>query len=185
MDPFLDFDYSNSFHNSNSENDSVVPVHLSTMTSSSLLLPLSLTLLYLLSAPSSIYKSSLALPVIKDHSTHQYLTTLSYGTPVEEANFVLDLGGSSLWVDCASRTAPSASLATIFHRSVCCLTAKGLEIETHRWLSSLANPVIKTKRVRFLPRTPSLGKGLPKESLWKTSLDPLSSFSSPAHPPFS
>ncbi|XP_047162747.1 probable aspartic proteinase GIP2 [Vigna umbellata] len=111
------------------------------MASSSLLLPLSLTLLYLFSAPSSAYKSSLALPVIKDHSTHQYLTTLSYGTPVEEANFVLDLGGSSLWVDCASRTAPSASLATIFHRSVRCLTAKGPEIETHRWLSSLANPV--------------------------------------------
>jgi len=44
---------------------------------------------------------------------------------------------------------------------------------------------IKTRRVRFLPRTPSLGKGSARESLWKTSLNPLSSFSSPAHPPFS
>nr|ACU24232.1 unknown [Glycine max] len=110
------------------------------MASSSLFLSLSLTLC-LVSSLCYAHKSSLTLPVTKDDSTHQYLTTLSYGTPVESAKFVLDLGGSILWADCASRTTPSSTLAPIFHRSIRCLTAKGPEIETHRWLSSLANPI--------------------------------------------
>lgn len=54
---------------------------------------------------------------------------------------MLDLGGSLLWLDCASRNIASSSLTPIFHRSIRCLTAKGPDIETHSWLSSLANPV--------------------------------------------
>ncbi|KAL5157632.1 Basic 7S globulin 2 [Glycine soja] len=93
-----------------------------------------------------------------NHSTHQYLTILSYGTPVESAKFVLDLGGSLLWADCASRTTPSSTLAPIFHRSIRCLTAKGPEIETHRWLSSLANPIDQDQPCQITAENSITGK---------------------------
>ncbi|TKY72119.1 Basic 7S globulin [Spatholobus suberectus] len=108
------------------------------MASSSLFLPLSLSLLFLISTLSHVH--TLTLPVTKDDATLQYLTTLSYGTPVEPTKFVLDLGGSLLWVDCASRNTPSSSLTPIFRRSIRCLTAKSPEIETQTWLYSLGNP---------------------------------------------
>ncbi|CAJ1962410.1 unnamed protein product [Sphenostylis stenocarpa] len=145
---------------------------LSAMASSSLLLPLSLTLLSLLSTLSSAYKSSLTLPVTKDDSTHQYLTSLSYGTPVESANFVLDLAGSSLWIDCASRNTPSSSLAPIFHRSVRCLTAKGPEIETHRWLSSLANPVDQDQACQISAENSVTGKRVAEGELVEDLFEP-------------
>ncbi|KAK7412648.1 hypothetical protein VNO78_04172 [Psophocarpus tetragonolobus] len=116
---------------------SITTLSHSAMASSFLFLALSMTLL----SHAHTSASSLTLPVTKDHSTHQYLTSLSQGTPVEPAQFVLDLSGSLLWVNCASRNTPSSTLGPIFHRSIRCLTAKGPEIETHRWLSSLANPV--------------------------------------------
>lgn len=99
-----------------------------------------LPLLCLLSTLSYAHTSSLTLPVTKDDATLQYLTTLSYGTPGEAAKFVLDLGGSLLWVDCASRSTPSSSLNPIFLRSIRCLTAKTPEIETQAWLYSLGSP---------------------------------------------
>ncbi|KAH1146553.1 hypothetical protein GYH30_041952 [Glycine max] len=127
------------------------------MASSSLSLSLSLTLC-LVSTLCYAHTSSLTLPVTKDHSTHQYLTILSYGTPVESAKFVLDLGGSLLWADCASRTTPSSTLAPIFHRSIRCLTAKGPEIETHRWLSSLANPIDQDQPCQITAENSITGK---------------------------
>ncbi|XP_057755237.1 probable aspartic proteinase GIP2 [Arachis stenosperma] len=87
-----------------------------------------------------ISASSLILPVTKDSATLQYLTTLSYGTPLVPTNLVLDLGGSNLWIDCASRNAPSSSSISVPHRSIQCLTAKSHEIETQAWVTSLSNP---------------------------------------------
>ncbi|XP_027364605.1 basic 7S globulin-like [Abrus precatorius] len=108
------------------------------MASSSLSFSLLFLLLNLCYAQTSAI--SLTLPLTKDDATLQYLTTLSYGTPLVPTKLVLDLGGSLLWVDCASRTTPSSSLTTVFLRSVQCLTAQSPEIETQTWLQSLANP---------------------------------------------
>ncbi|KAL2341247.1 hypothetical protein Fmac_009187 [Flemingia macrophylla] len=99
-----------------------------------------LSLLFLLSTLSHAHTSSLTLPITKDHATQQYLTTLSYGTPGEDARFVLDLGGSLFWVDCSSRTTPSSSLNPIFLRSIRCLTAKTPQIDTQTWLYNLGSP---------------------------------------------
>ncbi|KAK7359726.1 hypothetical protein VNO77_01691 [Canavalia gladiata] len=108
---------------------------------SSLFLPLSFSLLFLLSNLSLANTSpiSFALPLIKDDATLQYFTTLSYGTPLVPTNFVLDLGGSFLWLHCASRNIPSSSLATVFLRSIQCLTAKSPEIETQTWFLNPAD----------------------------------------------
>ncbi|KAK7280333.1 hypothetical protein RJT34_25396 [Clitoria ternatea] len=94
---------------------------------------------YLLEVSTS--SSSFSLPLTKDVSTLQYLTTFSYGTPLVPTNLILDLGGPFLWLDCSSPpTTPSSSLSAIFLRSICCLTTKSPQIETYTWLSSLANP---------------------------------------------
>ncbi|TKY54043.1 Basic 7S globulin 2 [Spatholobus suberectus] len=67
---------------------------------------------------------SFQIPATKDASTLQYLTTLSYGTPLVPTKLVLDLGGPFLWLHCASRNTPSSSSLTTPHRSLQCLTAK-------------------------------------------------------------
>ncbi|XP_027331489.1 basic 7S globulin [Abrus precatorius] len=77
--------------------------------------------LSLVHAQSSL---SFHIPVTKDGSTLQYLTTLSYGTPLVPTKLVLDLGGPFLWLHCASRNTPSSSTLTTPHRSIQCLTAK-------------------------------------------------------------
>ncbi|ESW26115.1 hypothetical protein PHAVU_003G092100 [Phaseolus vulgaris] len=80
---------------------------------------------------------SFTIPVTKDAATLQYLTTLSYGTPLVPTKLVLDLGGSFLWLHCASRNTPSSSSLTTPHRSLQCLTAK-----THKSTNSfLSGPV--------------------------------------------
>ncbi|XP_061345533.1 probable aspartic proteinase GIP2 [Gastrolobium bilobum] len=79
---------------------------------------------------------SFVIPVTKDNSTLQYLTTLSYGTPLLPTKLVLDLGGPFLWLDCASRNMPSSSTLTTPHRSIQCLTAKTHEAEATSFLSS-------------------------------------------------
>lgn len=65
--------------------------------------PLFLMLLFFI--PSSIAKTSfrpraLALPVTKDQSTSQYVTTFRERTPLVPLKLTVDLGGQFLWVDC-------------------------------------------------------------------------------------
>lgn len=65
--------------------------------------PLFLMLLFFI--PSSIAKTSfrpraLALPVTKDQSTSQYVTTFRQRTPLVPLKLTVDLGGQFLWVDC-------------------------------------------------------------------------------------
>ncbi|KAI9128648.1 hypothetical protein K1719_000131 [Acacia pycnantha] len=77
------------------------------------------------SCASSYLPFSFVLPLTKDPSTLQYLlTSLSYGTPLVPTQLVLDLGASSLWIDCSSRNLPSSSLRTLPSRSIQCLMAK-------------------------------------------------------------
>lgn len=121
-----------------------------------LFLPLCFSLLCLVSLPQTFSSSSpisLLLPVTKDDSTLQYLTTLSYGTPSVPTNLVLDLGGPLLWVDCESRNTQSSSLRTVPHRSVQCLTAKTHQTET--WLS---NPADQDQPCQILPENSITGK---------------------------
>ena len=49
---------------------------------------------------SSSKPKALILPIVKDSSTLQYLTRLNFGTPSRQKNFVVDLGGQHLWMDC-------------------------------------------------------------------------------------
>ncbi|MED6143863.1 hypothetical protein PIB30_009939 [Stylosanthes scabra] len=112
----------------------------SSSSSSSSSLFLLLSFLYFTLSHLQISASSLILPLTKDSATLQYLTTLSHGTPLVTTNLVLDIGGSNLWIDCASREVPSSSSVTVPHRSIQCLTAKSHELETQAWLTSLSNP---------------------------------------------
>ncbi|XP_028761109.1 gamma conglutin 1-like [Neltuma alba] len=89
---------------------------------------------------SSYLPFSFVLPVTKDPSTLQYLTSLSYGTPLVPAQLVLDLGGSSLWIDCSSRNLPSSSLRTIPSRSIQCLMAKSHNLEAQTQLPDQRQP---------------------------------------------
>ncbi|KAJ1427215.1 Xylanase inhibitor, C-terminal [Sesbania bispinosa] len=99
--------------------------------------PLFFTFLYLVVQLSHAQSPvSFLLPVTKDNSTLQYLTTLSYGTPFVPTKLVLDLGGPLLWLDCASRNTPSSSTLTTPHRSIQCLTATPHQVEATSFLSS-------------------------------------------------
>ncbi|XP_058768428.1 probable aspartic proteinase GIP2 [Vicia villosa] len=89
------------------------------MASLSIFLPLFFSLL----SVTSSSPNSLLLPITKDPTTQQYLTTISHGTPFVSTNVVVDLSGSGFWLDCSSRKS-SSSLRTIPHRSLQCLTAK-------------------------------------------------------------
>ncbi|KOM34260.1 hypothetical protein LR48_Vigan02g041000 [Vigna angularis] len=60
----------------------------------------------------------------KDAATLQYLTTLSYNTPLVPTKLVLDLGGSFLWLHCATRNTLSSSSLTTPHRTLQCFVAK-------------------------------------------------------------
>ncbi|CAI8590731.1 unnamed protein product [Vicia faba] len=87
----------------------------------SIFLPLFFSLLSVTSSSSN----SLLLPITKDTTTQQYLTTISHGTPFVSTNVVVDLSGSVFWLDCSStKSSSSSSLRTIPHRSLQCLTAK-------------------------------------------------------------
>ncbi|CAJ1941266.1 unnamed protein product [Sphenostylis stenocarpa] len=96
-----------------------------------------ISFLFLFSLSQGHSPVSFLIPVTKDASTLQYLTTLSYGTPLVPTKLVLDLGGSFLWLHCASRNTPSSSSLTTPHRSLQCFTAK-----THKSTNSfLSGPV--------------------------------------------
>ncbi|KAJ0113077.1 hypothetical protein Patl1_03413 [Pistacia atlantica] len=72
--------------------------------SSSLHFLLFSSLILLFISPSfsqqSFRPKALVLPVSKDASTLQYLTTIKQRTPLVPISLVLDLGGQFLWVDC-------------------------------------------------------------------------------------
>ncbi|KAM5569289.1 putative aspartic proteinase GIP2 [Rosa sericea] len=51
-------------------------------------------------AKTSFKPKALVLPVTKDPSTLQYLTTINQRTPLLPVKLTIDLGGQSLWVDC-------------------------------------------------------------------------------------
>ncbi|XP_031258343.1 probable aspartic proteinase GIP2 [Pistacia vera] len=74
------------------------------MASSSLHFLLFSSLILLFISPSfsqqSFRPKALVLPVSKDASTLQYLTTIKQRTPLVPISLVLDLGGQFLWVDC-------------------------------------------------------------------------------------
>lgn len=89
------------------------------MASLSIFLPLFFSLL----SVTSSSPNTLLLPITKDPTTQQYLTTISHGTPFVSTNVVVDLSGSVFWLDCPSRKS-SSSLLVIPHRSLQCLTAK-------------------------------------------------------------
>ncbi|KAJ4967892.1 hypothetical protein NE237_014593 [Protea cynaroides] len=67
---------------------------------SSLLLLLLLTSLSDAKSNDNFHPNGLVLPVSKDASTLQYLTSINQRTPLIPVNVVVDLGGQSLWVDC-------------------------------------------------------------------------------------
>ncbi|KAJ1405618.1 Xylanase inhibitor, C-terminal [Sesbania bispinosa] len=99
--------------------------------------PLFFSFLYLVAKLSHAQSPvSFLLPVTKDNSTLQYLTTLSYGTPFVPTKLVLDLGGPLLWLDCAPRNTPSSSTLTTPHHSIQCLTDTPHQVEATSFLSS-------------------------------------------------
>lgn len=86
---------------------------------SSLALPLILSFLLSFShAQPSFRPHALVLPVRKDASTLQYLTTINQRTPQVSLNLVVHLGGRFLWQDCNN------SYVSSTYRVVHCRTAQ-------------------------------------------------------------
>ncbi|CAI0391888.1 unnamed protein product [Linum tenue] len=52
---------------------------------------------------------SLILPLTKDRATNQILTRLDLGTPQVSRNFIVDIAGRQLWLDCYSGFSNSSS----------------------------------------------------------------------------
>ncbi|XP_043712842.1 probable aspartic proteinase GIP2 [Telopea speciosissima] len=88
---------------------------------SSLLLNFLLNLASLSDAKQSFRPKALVLPISKDASTLQYLTTINQRTPRVSLNVVLDLGGQSLWVDCEQGYNSSSYRPARCHSSRCSL----------------------------------------------------------------
>ncbi|XP_002517173.3 probable aspartic proteinase GIP2 [Ricinus communis] len=75
---------------------------------------------FLVSLPLSIAQASskpkaLILPVNKDATTLQYVTHLNIGTPLAKKDFVVDLGGAHLWMDCDD----GSYVSSTFRQSLC------------------------------------------------------------------
>ncbi|XWS31599.1 hypothetical protein CRYUN_Cryun23aG0090200 [Craigia yunnanensis] len=51
-------------------------------------------------AQQSFRPKALLIPISKDASTLQYLTTINQRTPLVPRDVVVDLGGRYMWVDC-------------------------------------------------------------------------------------
>ena len=69
-------------------------------------------------AGTSFRPAALVIPVSKDASTLQYLTTIHQRTPLVPLKFVVDLGGQFLWVDCGRNYVSSS------YRPARCLSAQ-------------------------------------------------------------
>ncbi|GFP83983.1 basic 7s globulin [Phtheirospermum japonicum] len=67
---------------------------------------------------------ALVLPVTKDPSTNQYLTTISQRTPLKPVKLTLDVGGKALWVACDRAEYNSSTYRPALCRSPQCKLAK-------------------------------------------------------------
>ncbi|XP_050216159.1 probable aspartic proteinase GIP2 [Mercurialis annua] len=67
-----------------------------------LIFSLFISLSALSNAQTTSKPKALLLPITKDASTLQYLTTLKLGTPLVDKTFAIDLGGQHLWMVCES-----------------------------------------------------------------------------------
>ena len=74
-------------------------------------------------AATSFRPDALVIPVSKDASTLQYLTTIHQRTPLVPVKLVFDLGGQFLWVDC-DRNYVSSSYRPARCRSAQCSLAR-------------------------------------------------------------
>ncbi|XP_042517161.1 probable aspartic proteinase GIP2 [Macadamia integrifolia] len=70
---------------------------------------------------SSYRPKALVLPISKDASTLQYVTTINQRTPLVSVKVVVDLGGQSLWVDCDHSYHSSSYSPARCHSSQCSL----------------------------------------------------------------
>ncbi|KAL6340166.1 hypothetical protein AAG906_040602 [Vitis piasezkii] len=74
-------------------------------------------------AQSSFRPHALVVPISKDGSTLQYVTTINQMTPLVPFQLVVDLGGQFLWVDCEQNYV-SSSYRPMQYRLAQCLVAK-------------------------------------------------------------
>ncbi|XP_034691024.1 probable aspartic proteinase GIP2 [Vitis riparia] len=75
-------------------------------------------------AQSSFRPHALVIPVSKDSSTLQYVTSINQRTPLVPLQLVVDLGGQFLWVDCEQNYV-SSSYRPARCRSAQCSLARG------------------------------------------------------------
>ncbi|KAL3749188.1 hypothetical protein ACJRO7_010304 [Eucalyptus globulus] len=81
-----------------------------------------LSITFPIPSQASFRPKAVVLPVTKDSSTLQYLTTLYQRTPLVPVKLTLDLGGKFLWVDC-NRGYSSSSYSPARCRSTQCSLA--------------------------------------------------------------
>ncbi|PQQ07632.1 basic 7S globulin [Prunus yedoensis var. nudiflora] len=72
-------------------------------------------------AKTSFRPKALVLPVTKDASTLQYLTSIKQRTPLVSTRLTLDLGGDFLWVDCEQDFVSSTYKPSRCHSAQCSL----------------------------------------------------------------
>ncbi|TXG63616.1 hypothetical protein EZV62_010610 [Acer yangbiense] len=73
-------------------------------------------------AQQSFRPKALVLPVSKDSSTLQYLTTINQRTPLVPVSLVVDLGGQFLWADCQQNYVSSTYRPARCNSAVCSLS---------------------------------------------------------------
>ncbi|KAK7387797.1 hypothetical protein VNO78_22590 [Psophocarpus tetragonolobus] len=120
--------------------------------------------------------SSFLIKVAKDADTLQYLTTLSYGTPLVATKVVVDLGGPFLWVHCGSRSTPSSSsLSTPSSSSLSTPSSSSLSTPSSSSLSTPSSSSLSTPSSSSLSTPSSSSLSTPDRSLqwlthhWSTS----------------
>ncbi|XP_077243435.1 putative aspartic proteinase GIP2 isoform X1 [Tasmannia lanceolata] len=84
-----------------------------------------LLLICLSHAQTSFRPHALVLPVLKDPSTLQYITTLEQRTPLVPLKLVVDLGGQFLWVDCDEGYVSSSYRPSRCRSAQCSLAKSG------------------------------------------------------------
>ncbi|KAJ9154367.1 hypothetical protein P3X46_027711 [Hevea brasiliensis] len=75
-------------------------------------------------AQTSSKPKALVLPVSKDATTLQYVTQLNMGTPLAHKDFVVNLGGRHLWMDCDDGSYVSSTYKQSLCGSAPCSVAK-------------------------------------------------------------
>lgn len=109
-------------------------------------------------AKTSFKPKALVLPVAKDSSTLQYITTIKQRTPLVPIKLTIDLGGQSLWVNCDEGQYISSTCLPIATQPNANLLSPTLVPQSailHLDQAATTTLVTSSPITRLLPRSPA------------------------------